>query len=532
MSLITLKNCDIVDDAGHTLLENITWSMGKNEAHLITGDNSSGKKYLLDALAGTLTIKTNKNAAQYSNIFTKKVNVVSLEAAAALIHTERENDESDYLPGGVDIGRTVKKYISEVLPNTKNNTQSKDDACDVDKSLKLEVLPEVKLCGVEHLMDRGLKYLSTGEIRRVMLCRCLLSGAKLIILSDVYSGLDTKSRDIIGGFIDNIIARQITKNSDSSFPYIIFCSGRYIEIPKNITNVLEFNNGKVNFCGKKSEYEKQLTLRKNALDASEIQKIRSEFAQSVKNLAREVRIALGYDYNFVSDTLIEMNNVNVAWGDNHVLRNLNWKVSQGEHYLICGPNGSGKTTLLELITGDNGQVFSNDVKLFGRRRGPDLTIWDLKHLLGIVSYRIHVEYRMLGGTCGRDVVVSGFHDSIGLYDRASDTELSAANNWLKITGLQRLSDVPFGAMSYGEQRAILIVRAAAKCPPLLVLDEPCHALDEQNRAMVLSLLENIALLGTSTLLHVTHEADEVLGCCHHKLELLPDGDPMWKNELI
>ena len=114
-----------------------------------------------------------------------------------------------------------------------------------------------------------------------------------------------------------------------------------------------------------------------------------------------------------------MHNVNVGWGDHAVLRNLNWTLRRGEHWLLRGPNGSGKTTFLELITGDNMQVFSNDIKIFGNRRGSGESIWDIKKRLGIVSYRIHVEYRMIGGISLQDVVISGFYDSIGLYEKAT-----------------------------------------------------------------------------------------------------------------
>ena len=69
------------------------------------------------------------------------------------------------------------------------------------------------------------------------------------------------------------------------------------------------------------------------------------------------------------EVLVEMNHVNVGWGDHRVLIDLNWKLKKGEHWLVSGPNGSGKTTFLELITGDNLQVYCNDVRLFGKKRG-------------------------------------------------------------------------------------------------------------------------------------------------------------------
>jgi molybdate transport system ATP-binding protein len=68
----------------------------------------------------------------------------------------------------------------------------------------LELDPQVKLCGVDKILDRGLKYMSTGEIRRTLLCRALLSGNKLLILSDPFAGLDAASRAILLDFFNSI----------------------------------------------------------------------------------------------------------------------------------------------------------------------------------------------------------------------------------------------------------------------------------------------------------------------------------------
>jgi len=196
---------------------------------------------------------------------------------------------------------------------------------------------------------------------------------------------------------------------------------------------------------------------------------------------------------------------------------------------LRGPNGSGKTTFLELITGDNMQVFSNDIKIFGNRRGSGESIWDIKKRLGIVSYRMHVEYRMLGGTSLLSVIISGLRDSIGLYGGApTDMEIATAKKWLALGGFVGRESESFGSLSYGEQRAVLILRSAVKTPEILILDEPCHGLDEQYREKILQLMELIGNSGTTTMLHVTHDPSEVLECEKHILELCPDEDPMYR----
>ena len=110
----------------------------------------------------------------------------------------------------------------------------------------------------------------------------------------------------------------------------------------------------------------------------------------------------------------------------------------------------------------------------------------------------------------------------------TDVEIAAAEKWLALGGFSGRGSEMFGNLSYGEQRAILILRAAVKCPQIMILDEPCHGLDDSFRNKILDLLEIIAESGTTTLLHVTHEMSEVLPCEKHILQLVPNEEPMYR----
>ena len=522
-NFITLKNCRI-EDSKSVKLENINWTFNTGEAWLVIGANGSGKANFLKALAGELKIIPDSKFADslYSNFFEQNIEIVSLEKAASLIEEERQNDESEFVEGGVDIGRTGRIFLAEAICKRK----LKRGEPLPDEALRLETFPQIKLCGIEKILDRGLKYMSTGEIRRTLLARSLLSGKKLLILSDPFAGLDAESRKILLEFFNTVANKQLKDDDYSDFPRIILGMERYHEIPAAINNVLEFSENKISFCGSKNDYEKILQNR-NQQNEKTRQKDRQEFENSVEKIKQETFVLHTVQEN-QKETLVEMNNVNVGWGDNRVLIDLNWKLNQGEHWLIRGPNGSGKTTFLELITGDNMQVFSNDIKLFGKRRGSGETIWDIKRKLGIVSYRLHVEYRMVGSTTLENVIISGFRDSIGLYEAATDVEKDAAKKWLSLGGFENREKESLSSISYGEQRAILILRAAVKCPPILILDEPCHGLDENYRQKILDLIEIIAQSGTTTLLHVTHDPSEVLPCEKNILEFYPKKSPMYK----
>ena len=546
MALINIKNSRI-ENSREVVVPCLSWEMKSGEAWLVIGPNGGGKADFLNALSAQNSLKICQNNAEsvYENVFSDSVEIVSLERAAHLIQEERENDESDYVEGGVDIGRTGRVFIAESLygPVKKNMPLPQEIK-------RLEALPEIKLCGIEKILDRGLKYMSTGEIRRTLLARALVSKKKLLILSDPFAGLDVQSRTILLDFFNTIVNRQLKENSSAECPHIILGMERWHEIPDAITHVLEFSDKKITFCGPRAEYEKIVAEREEKSKLSQ-NDLKNELKEQIAGAAAGSEFvnhggavpsqnAPQTATNSVSsansepstaenpEVLIKMTNVNVGWGDNRVLQNLSWQLNKGEHWLIQGPNGSGKTTFLELITGDNMQVFANDVWLFGAKRGSGESIWDIKKQLGIVSYRLHVEYRMLGGTSLLNVIISGFRDSIGLYGGATDMEISAAKKWLALGGFAGRENENFGSLSYGEQRAILIIRATVKSPKVLILDEPCHGLDQQFRSKVLNLLEIIGEQNTTTMLHVTHDPSEVLSCEHHVLELHPGETPMYK----
>lgn len=523
------------------VIQSFAWSLQEGQTWLVTGPSGGGKEYFIQALVNQRESSRkpvfrpespslvscaepsldNYAGGQYFNKFSDTTQLVSLETAAALIQEERDRDEGDFIEGGIDIGRTTASFMCEVLPEPV-------------EMAALQKLPQVQLCGVASVLNRGVKYLSTGEVRRVLLCRSLLSSCQLLILSEPFAGLDVQSRSILKNFFSERMASHEAPSIMLAMESVDLEG--FQEIPAGITHVVEFAEGRLSFQGRIQEYKNLLVTREKEAGGEEQQQaLRHHTESTFHELHSQQSLFSSYPSAETPEAsqnqpeiLVDMQDVRVAWGDKVVLNKLNWQVRAGEHWLVRGPNGSGKTTLLELITGDNMQVFCNNVSIFGCRRGTGETIWELKEKMGIVSYRLHLEYRMVGGTDIEAVLLSGFHDSIGLYQQRSQVEQMAVERWLEIGGFQGRGHEAFSSLSYGEQRAILILRAAVKCPPLLILDEPCHGLDGNQRSRILHLLETIAATGTTTLLHVTHDVTEVLPCEQHILELesrfSPDDD--------
>jgi molybdate transport system ATP-binding protein len=212
-----------------------------------------------------------------------------------------------------------------------------------------------------------------------------------------------------------------------------------------------------------------------------------------------------------------MQDVSVHYGQVPVLQNITWTVRRGERWALLGKNGAGKTTLLSLILADNPQSYANPITLFGRRRGSGESIWEIKHSIGWVSPELQIYFRQAVSLL--DVVCSGFSDSAGFAQPCSSDQTGIAARWIEAFGLELSSDTLFSNLSAGQQRLALLARALVKNPPLLILDEPCQALDESHRAHFLQLLDRLCALTPLTLIYVTHLKGEIPSAITHQLRL-------------
>ena len=169
--------------------------------------------------------------------------------------------------------------------------------------------------------------------------------------------------------------------------------------------------------------------------------------------------------------MIQAEGLTHYYGPYPAIQDVNFGFRKGEILGFLGPNGAGKSTLLSLITADNLQVYSNEIHMFGKQRGTGESIWDIKRRIGNVSSEFQVQYRESVSVL--KVVLSGFFDTIGLYQPVTRKHKETAQNWMKFLEIENLAKIDFNRLSYGQQRLVLIARALVKSPALLILDEPC-----------------------------------------------------------
>lgn len=457
-------------------IENLTLNQGESWAFV--GSNGSGKSALARALSAELPLLTGDRQCQFP-----RVTRLSFEQLQKLVSEEWQRNNTDLLsPGEEDTGRTTADIIQD----------------DIKNAPRCHALAE--RFGITALLDRRFKYLSTGETRKTLLCQALMGEPDLLILDEPFDGLDADSR--------HSLARLLADFHQEGYTLALVLN-RFDEIPEFVQYAGVLADCQLVKTGDKNRLLEQALVAQLAHSETLIgMSLPEPDVPSPRQMLPE------------GQARIILRDGVVSYNDTPIINHLDWSVGPDEHWQIIGPNGAGKSTLLSLVTGDHPQGYSNDLTLFGRRRGSGETIWDIKKHIGYVSSSLHLDYRV--STTLRNVILSGYFDSIGLYQAVSDRQRKLAQAWLDILGIdKRTADAPFQSLSWGQQRLALIVRALVKHPTLLILDEPLQGLDPLNRQLVRRFIDVLISEGETQLLFVSHHAEDAPDCITHRLSFVP-----------
>ncbi len=425
------------------------------ESWCLYGENKSGIDDLIEILSG----KGKELSADVLEL-PKNLGILSFQVQQEIFEDELRSDDTDYLDR-LDPGTLVREFIP-------------------DHAAHLSLL---KAFGMHTCLDVGFRQLSSGQCRKLILLQALTSGAAGLMIQNPYDGLDERSclelDQALGSLPDRRIDLIITVNSLADIP--TWCSHLGI-----------IRSGHLVSAGLREDVIPLLAeLKEKRGGCGEIEKIYCR--QAAKHDDQ------GTELVFLQDGF-------AGYGDKKLFAGLDLLINTGDHTLVTGPNGCGKSTLLDIITGDNHKCYSNNLRIFGRRRGTGESIWDIKRHMGMISPSLHRDYRVPGSVL--HVVLSGLFDSIGLYKKVHESEIRLGLQWLDWIGLRDKADISFRKLPYAQQRLVLIARALVKGPKLLILDEPTQGLDDIHRQALLDLLGKIAEQRLSTILFVSHRQDE------------------------
>lgn len=414
--------------------------------------------------------------------------LVSFESEQELLEREIYEDDSEFI-NKQDPGRTPREILLEAI----------------DPSVDFEWL--IKTLQMRPFVDTGFRLLSTGERRRLMLAVALSRKTRLLILDEPFDGIDKTFSSELAQVIDQV--RQTTPT--------VLVVNRLSQLADSITHVACLSQMRLVYQGS------SLEAKNNSI---------YQQLQGLNLASRETPPALKSNKSYsgpASTPIVDLRQIKVGYQSKTILSNLDWKIMPGEQWKISGPNGCGKSTLVNLITGDHPQCYSNEIYLFGRKRGIGESIWDVKHFMGIMSTTLHQQYRIT--VTAETVLLSGFFDTIGVYRPTTVEHKEIAKSWLDFLGMSKLKDSNFQQLSFGQQRMLLIGRALIKRPHLLILDEPCQGLDPLNRALVLHLIEDIIKNKIAQVIYISHEPEDSLPSLTDELQFIRSEESLNENEM-
>ena len=506
------------------VFEHTSWAFQRPEHWAILGANGSGKSLLADALRGRLPLVH----GELRHHFRPPLGLTPEEAISHVSFEDRKAEVQDTVVQSrwnsleEESASLVRDYLSYERVMDINPFEVTTRHTQARPHFERRMRRAVALLQVAPFLDRTLISLSNGERQRIQLARALSHPMRLLILDEPFTGLDTATRAHFHAVLERLMATPLR---------VLLIATRIEDLPRHVTHLLCVAECRVVAAGPRADILSLPHIRKlfgtpqtgrvgQCVPRAPSDKLPAETRAgethfpTLKSMGRAgVRPA----QKRPAFELARLRNATVRYGDTVILRNINWTVRAGESWALLGPNGSGKTTLLSLILGDNPQVYTNDIVVFGRPRGGGESVWEIKKHIGWVSPELHLHFND-SATCF-EVVASGFYDTVGLFQPPTARQRTAARRCLARFQLLEFARAPLFSLSAGLQRMVLLARALVKRPRLLILDEPCQGLDSAHRNSFVRAVDALIRARAATIIYVTHRPDEIPPSIHHVLRL-------------
>lgn len=477
------------------IFQDLTFHIAPQEQWAIIGTPEYTKSHLLQLIAGRSPVTKgriiHRHAAEYLNCNDEEQqryrSPQDLISYVSLNHhfRNRHNLKNFYYQQrfnsmDADDADTVEQYLRSIKPKRSKGFWNVE---------KVTILLDLQA-----LMDKATIMLSNGETRRLMIAAALLKCPTILLFEKPLMGLDneTKAR------FDKIMSAITVSGTQ------VIMSTNALEIPSTMTHIAQVVGKEIVAQGIKGHV--QIVKMSDGIDDT--------LSPDKKNVLSSLLVGSKVLEN---ESIIRMNNVNIQYGNKTILKDIDWEVVSGEAWAIKGHNGAGKSTLLSLINGDNPQAYSNDIILFGRKRGSGESIWDIKKEIGYVSPEFHQYFPKYQNPL--QIILSGLFDTVGLFRKPTEKQVTIATKWLELFDLAKGKQQPFWRLSPDQQRLCLLARALIKNPKLLILDEPVQSLDTVQRDFFKAVIDHIHHSSHTTILYVSHYTDDIPSCVTRTITL-------------
>jgi iron complex transport system ATP-binding protein len=196
--------------------------------------------------------------------------------------------------------------------------------------------------------------------------------------------------------------------------------------------------------------------------------------------------------------MIDVKGLGVSLGGRMILEGYNLSLGKGEVLAILGANGVGKTTLLNCLVG---------------LRHPDSGAVTKSGRIGYVPQLFQATFAF----SVLDIVLMGRARHLGLFTAPRKADYAVAERYLELLKVAHLRDRAFNALSGGQRQLVIIAQALASECEILILDEPCSALDYKNQAVVINTLRRLNRDMGLTIVFTTHAPQHGLEVASHAL---------------
>ncbi len=199
--------------------------------------------------------------------------------------------------------------------------------------------------------------------------------------------------------------------------------------------------------------------------------------------------------------VLEFNNLAVGYGSHRVLSGLSHRVMPGEFVCLLGPNGAGKTTLLRTLAGLQAPL-AGSVRLCGRPFEEMTPAETSRSLAVVLTERLAVQL-----LSALELVCLGRHPHTDFLGRLGPRDLQKARRAMEMVEAWHLAGRPLDQLSDGERQKLMLARALAQEPRLILLDEPTMHLDVKHRLEVMSILQELCRSQGISVVASLHDVD-------------------------
>lgn len=215
----------------------------------------------------------------------------------------------------------------------------------------------------------------------------------------------------------------------------------------------------------------------------------------------------------MSKTMLNIQHAASGYGQHRVLKDVNFTVEEGDFIALIGSNGTGKSTLIKTIAGllplDGGTI-----EICGRDQA-QLKPKERARMVAVVPQSYYVDYDFLV----EDIIMMGRNPYGGFRKRNIKEDEEIVDRAMKMTNTDVFRGKSYNQLSGGERQRVIIARAIAQEPDIILLDEPTSALDTHYATEVMELISRLNREQNVTILAVLHDINMAARYCKRMIML-------------